>query len=200
MDETVPFAGRDYFLMLAMLVFARAMDFLSTWIATPNLELEGNPIAKRLGWKWAGLLNLIVISLLARWPQLAIAVSTASLLVAARNFRSAWLMHTMGESAYRDWHVQKVQETQISLFLFCLAGESVLTAAVGVGMIVLCANERGEIPLGAVGIGSGLIIYAGAVSFYTLLSVWRLHRSVKRDKRRKDGLANPIPVEKAWNN
>ena len=30
---------------------ARGMDFLSTWVATPNLVLEGNPIAKKLGWK-----------------------------------------------------------------------------------------------------------------------------------------------------
>ena len=28
------------------------MDFLSTWVATPNLVLEGNPIAKKLGWRW----------------------------------------------------------------------------------------------------------------------------------------------------
>jgi len=52
MDDAIPFGGRWYFLMLALLVFSRGMDILSTWIATPNLVLEGNPIAKKLGWKW----------------------------------------------------------------------------------------------------------------------------------------------------
>jgi hypothetical protein len=199
MEDAVLFGGREYVLMLSMLIFARGMDFLSTWVATPNLELEGNPLAKKLGWKWAGLLNVGIAVLLARWPQLAIAVSTASVLVAARNFRSAWVMHTMGEAAYRDWHVQKVQETRISLFLFCLAGETLLTAALGAALIIWCTTDTGQIPLGAVGVGSGLIIYAGAVAFYTLLSVWRLHRAVKRDERRKAALSNPLPAEKAWN-
>jgi hypothetical protein len=194
------FFDRTYLLMLSLLVFARSADFLSTWIGTPHLVLEGNPLGRKLGWVGSGLLNLILIPILAHWEQLAIGVATASLLVAARNFRSAWLMHTMGEAAYRDWHVQKVQETRISLFLFCLAGETLLTAAVGAGLIALCTTRTGEVPVGAMGIGSGLIIYAGVVAFYTLLSVWRLHRAVKRDKLRKMGLSNPLPAEKAWNN
>ena len=46
MDDPVSFGSRGYLLMLGLLVFGRGMDFLSTWIATPNLALEGNPIAK----------------------------------------------------------------------------------------------------------------------------------------------------------
>ena len=44
MDDSVPFASREYFIMLAILVFSRGMDFLSTWVATPHLVLEGNPV------------------------------------------------------------------------------------------------------------------------------------------------------------
>ena len=65
MDDTVPFGSREYFLMLALLVFARGMDFLSTWIATPNLVLEGNPLAKKLGWRWGLLLNVVLVVVLA---------------------------------------------------------------------------------------------------------------------------------------
>jgi len=101
MDDTFPFASRDYCLMLLLLVFARSMDFLSTWIATPNLVLEGNPIAKKLGWQWGLLLNVALVGVLAMWPLSAIVVATASVLVAARNFQSAWLMHSLGEEAYR---------------------------------------------------------------------------------------------------
>ncbi len=46
MDDTIPFGSPAYLLMLVLLVFARGMDFLSTWVATPNLVLEGNPITK----------------------------------------------------------------------------------------------------------------------------------------------------------
>jgi hypothetical protein len=34
------------------------MDFPSTGIATPHLALEGNPIAKWLGWKWGAVLRV----------------------------------------------------------------------------------------------------------------------------------------------
>ncbi len=50
MEDFIPFGSRLYFFLLAFLLFARAKDFLSTWIATPNLLLEANPIARRLGW------------------------------------------------------------------------------------------------------------------------------------------------------
>src|SRR5277367_3400300 len=98
MDDTVPFGSHWYLTMLALLVFSRGMDFLSTWIATPNLALEGNPIAKKLGWKWGVLLNVVLVFVLSLWPLSAIVVATASVMVAARNFQSAWLMRSLGES------------------------------------------------------------------------------------------------------
>ena len=43
--EFVRFASKAWFLLLTMLLFSRGMDFLSTYIATPNMVLEGNPVA-----------------------------------------------------------------------------------------------------------------------------------------------------------
>jgi hypothetical protein len=179
MDDALPLGSRWYFLFLALLVFARGVDFLSTWVATPNLVLEGNPIAKKLGWKWGLLLNAVLVALLALWPLSAIVVSTASVLVAARNFQSAWLMHSMGEHAYREWYVERVHETRITLYLFCLGGNTVLTA--GVGVAVIYFSYWLLVPLA---IGMGIVAYAVAVLFYTLLALWRMRRAAKRDARR----------------
>lgn len=171
MEDSVPFASREYFLMLAILVFSRGADFLSTWVATPHLVLEGNPIAKWLGWKWGAVVNVILIVTLAAWPLSAIIVGTASVLVAARNFQSAWLMRSMGEAAYRDWYGQRMSETRITLYLFCLAGNTLLTALVGVALVVFSGGWL--IPIG---IGMGIIAYATAVILFTLLSIWRSRR------------------------
>jgi hypothetical protein len=179
MDETIPFGSREYLLMLALLAFARGMDFLSTWIATPNLLLEGNPLAKKLGWKWGVAFNVPLIGVLAMWPLSAIVIATASVLVAARNFQSAWLMRSLGEDAYREWHVQRIQETRVTLYLACLAGNTLLTAIVGAALIGFSGLRL--VPFA---IGMGMITYAVAVAFYTLLAVWRLHRAVKREARR----------------
>src|SRR5512140_2018252 len=97
MDEFVPFGCRLYAICFLLLFVARSMDILSTRVATPNLVLEGNPIAKKLGWNWGIPFNVAACLGLAFWPVSAIVVSTTSLLVAARNFQSAWLMRTMGE-------------------------------------------------------------------------------------------------------
>ena len=179
MEDPVPFGSHEYFLMLALLVFARGMDFLSTWVATPNLLLEGNPLAKYLGWRWGLLLNAVMVTTLALWPLSAIVIATASVLVAARNFQSAWLMHSLGEDAYREWHVQRVRETRVTLYLFCLAGNTLLMA--GIGVVLIGFSRMRLVPFA---IGMGMITYAAAVVFYTLLAVWRIHRAAKREARR----------------
>jgi hypothetical protein len=192
MEETVPFASKWYFLMLALLLFSRGVDFLSTWIATPNLVLEGNPIAKKLGWTWGLLVNVAVVFLLAMWPVAAIVVSTASVMVAARNFQSAWLMRTLGEHSYRDWHVERVQETRISVYLFCLFGNTLLTAGVGFAIILFSRTETGELPLVPMSIGMGIVSYAVAVVFYTLLAIWRLRRAMGRSSQRLDAVEKTV--------
>ncbi len=175
MDQGVPIFGKEYLGYVALLVFARAMDFLSTWIATPNLVLEGNPLAKKLGWKGGLLLNLGVVVFLAQYPLCAIVVATASVLVAARNFQSAWLMRSLGEELYRDWHVERILETPLALYLFCLAGNTLLTAGVG-GALMYFGGMR----LVPVAVGMGVVSYSVAVAFYTLLSVWRLRRASRK--------------------
>jgi hypothetical protein len=175
MDDALPFASRDYFIFVAVLAFARGMDFLSTRVATPRLVLEGNPIAKWLGWKWGGLVNVVLIIVLARWPLSAVVVSTASLLVAARNFQSAWLMRSMGEVAYRDWYLQRLSEARLPLYLFCLAGNTLLPAALGVAMIVYSQTPEFVLVI-PLGIGGGMLAYAFAVILFTLLGLWRGRR------------------------
>jgi hypothetical protein len=180
MDASASFGSREYFLLLALLAFSRGMDFLSTWIATPNLVLEGNPLAKKLGWRWGVLINIVIVVVLAMWPLSAIVVATASVLVASRNFQSAWLMRSLGEEIYREWHVQRIQETRITLYLFCLAGNTLLTAGLGVALMIF--SEMRLVPFA---IGMGMVAYAVAVAFYTLLAIWRLHRAVKREAQRQ---------------
>jgi hypothetical protein len=174
-DEFVPLASRAYALTFLLLLLARAADFVSTWIATPNMVLEGNPIAKKLGWKWGIALNFALCLLFAFWPLPAVVISTTSVLVAARNFQSAWLMRSLGEHLYREWHLERIQSTSITLYLFCLFAQTALTAAVGAGLVYFTNWDREPI---ALAIGLGIIAYAVAVAFFTLLAMVRLRRAM----------------------
>jgi len=173
MDDLVPFGSRDYFLFLSLLLFSRGTDFLSTWIATPNLLLEANPLARKLGWKWGILVNVALCVCFAFWPLPAVIIATTSVLVAARNFQAAWLMKTVGEENYRDWFLSRLEETQPGVFLFCLLAQTLLTAGVGAAIIYFSRFDQ-LVPLG---IGMGIIAYAFAVTVYTLLALWRNRRA-----------------------
>lgn len=176
MDQLVAFGSRDYLLYLLLLLVARSSDFLSTWIATPNLVLEANPIARLLGWRWGILLNVGLCALFAQWPLPAIIISTTSVLVAARNFQSAWLMHTSGEDNYREWFLDQLNAAHPGLFLFCLFAQSLLTGAVGAALIVFGGLDQ----LASLGIGMGIVAYAFAVTVYTLVALWRNRRFARR--------------------
>lgn len=187
MDDFVPFGSRTYALVGLLLLVARGMDFLSTWVATPNLVLEGNPIAKKLGWRWGMAVNLVLCFIFAFWPLPAIVISTTSVLVAARNFQSAWLMRSLGEHLYREWHVERVQETSVTLYLFCLFAQTTLVGGVG-GAVIYFTNWQRDPVLMAIGLG--IVAYALAVAFYTLLGIWRLRRAALREAR----LAHHKPI------
>ena len=195
-DDFIQFGTRTYGTLLLLLVVARGLDFLSTWIATPNMVLEGNPIAKKLGWTWGALVNLGLCFGFAFWPLPAIVITTTSVLVAARNLQSAWLMRSLGEHRYREWHIQRIQETSITLYSCCLLGQTALTAAVGAAVIYFTDWEHDPV-VGAIGLG--IVAYALAVAFYTLLGVWRLHRQGLRNPRFLDAgpsaYAEPGPNE-----
>lgn len=172
MPEALPFGSRDYLFFLVLLTFSRGVDFFSTWLATPNLVLEANPIARRLGWKWGIPVNAGLCLGLAVWPLPAIIISTASALVASRNFQAAWLMRVTGENEYRAWMSDRLHETPFRLFLFCLLWQTLLVAGIGAALVAFSGYH-----LVPVGVGMGIVAYAAAVLIYTLISVWRQRRA-----------------------
>ncbi len=171
-EQFTEFGSFDYVVLLVCMLVGRALDFFSTWIATPNLVLEANPIARRMGWKFGIPVNLAMCFAFALWPLPAVVIATTSVLVAARNFQSAWLMRTMGEGNYRLWMGERLVEAGRGLFLFCLVAQTLLYGLVGAALIFFC-----EMRLVPFGIGTGIITYAFAVFIYSLLSVWRITRA-----------------------
>ena len=174
MEGPIPFGGPVYLVLLLILIAARGADFLSTWIATPNLVLEANPIARALRFRWGLPVNVVLCFLFAFWPLPAIIIATTSALVAARNFQVAWLMRSMGEYEYRHWMVERLEQTPITLFLGCLFGQTLLFTAVGA---ILAACSRWQVV--PFGIGMGFIAYAFTVLVFTLISLWRRRRPLE---------------------
>lgn len=167
-DEWVKPGSLVWWLGCAGMVLGRGADMVSTWIATPRLELEGNPIARLLGWRWGVILNILVLPVVACWPMLAVSLSTTSALVAARNLQQAWLIRSMGESNYRYWLAGRIIESNRGVVLSCHLGEGILVG--GVGMVLML---MGPMHLVSFGIGLGLFAYGFVVAIFTIWSFLR---------------------------
>ncbi len=170
-DDWVRFGSRPWWILLAVVVLGRAADLFSTWVASPNLVNEGNPVARRLGWRRGILLQSVLAPFCALWPALAISLATMSVLVAARNFQHAWLMRSMGEGHYRVWFFERVMDAPPRLVRGCYLAEAGLAGMVGA--VLVWASGMQLIPAS---IGAGICGYATAVAVFTTLSFWRLGR------------------------
>lgn len=167
-EDLLPFGSTGWWMFAGIALIGRCADLFSTWIATPNLTLEGNPLARRLGWRWGIPVNFIAALLTGCQPTLAIAVGTTSALVAARNLQSAWVMRTMGEGHYRFWMSDRISEAPRGLAAACFLGEALLTGLPGLALLVFANNQL--IPMG---VGLGMVAYSSAVAFFTSLALFR---------------------------
>lgn len=163
MIETTSLGSRDYFVYLLCLLITRGLDYFSTWLATPTLRLEANPIIRKLGWEMSVFLNLAVIIILALVPIGAIAISTASALAAARNLNLAWLSRTMGEISFSEWITTRLSEAQPIVYGICVILSSIIYISCG---LVLLTRDSADVVVE--GIGGGFIAYGVILLVYTL--------------------------------
>ena len=167
-NEFVRFGSGSWWGFAALILAGRACDLGSTYLATPGLELEGNPVARRLGWRGGILLSLATAVIFGTWPLIAISVTTTSALVAGRNFQHAWMMRTMGESAYQAMFSEQVWRSPRWLVLGCHWAEALLAALPGVALLVWGEDTRVSL-----GIGLGLTAYGGAVAGFSTWVLWQ---------------------------
>ncbi len=166
------FGSEEYMRLVLLVLFGRGMDMLSTWIATPTLELEANPLARLLGWRAGVVVNVIISGFLALLPLAAISVATTSVMVASRNLQSAWLTRVLGEHAYRQWIAARYREGRRGVFLICLVLHSGLIALVGIALMAF--SQWLLVPFS---IGFGILTYALAVGAFTGLAMHRAARA-----------------------
>ena len=166
-----------YWLDLGLLLAARGLDFFSTWVATPSLALEANPIVRRLGWRASAVLNVVICLAAAAFPFVAVLVSVTSVMVAARNFQGAWVMRTMGEFEYREHLREQFQRSDPRLVLGCVWAQALLYGGVGVALVVL-TNE-----LFTMAVGWGIVGFGLTIGIHST-NVYRKARHALSDKER----------------
>ncbi len=176
----VPSPGDPFtWALLGAMVFARGLDFLSTWLVTPTLALEANPLMRRVRWRWMAVLNLPLLGLPFLHHGLAITFVVTSLLVAGANLSGGALSRGMGEG-------RQLLRQQEALRRIGLAGALGMNTAgmlvVGIGGLFLMALTGGESDRAWWG-GLGVVMYGVSGLVHFNWAIVRLHRNRRRSAR-----------------
>jgi len=142
-------------------LISRLGDIGTTFLVSPTLKVEANPIARRLGWKYT-----FATAALAFVPYYSIhggiAVCTASFLASAFNASEAMLARSMGEEKYAALNREAIQKMPIVLGLSLLCLPAFFLMAWGLLILLLFPDSSTgwglDIAMGIMLFAVGLLI------------------------------------------
>jgi hypothetical protein len=162
----------------ALLLLGRLGDIISTRLVTPTLRLEANPLARRLGWRFAWL--SLLLALLPYYSNaLGIAALPASLLVSASNLSRGWAFRALGEAGAEAFLLGVAERSRLGTALgFFLSGASFVVVA---GVVLMWLSGWSE--AATYWFGFGIVIYGVAIALHGTVFIVKLFRRVRVSAR-----------------
>ena len=159
--------------LAALILVARLGDIGSTYLATPTMRMESNPLMRFGGWRLA-ILTLLACLIPYYSAQLGLTALILSLLVTASNLSKGWLMRSLGEEHYQVMIATAAARSSLPAALgFVLVGAS----SVGLAGVIMLLVSGGSGTWGYWA-ASGVVLYALATAVYGSLAAVRLFRQV----------------------
>jgi len=156
-----------------LILVSRLGDIGSTYLASPNLELESNTVIRRLRWPFAALTILVFI---IPWWDVGsgIVIMVASLLVAASNSSKLWLIRAMGESEYYLLMVRMAARAKpVPCLIFSLM-PAMFMSILGGTVMFFYPSEITDL---GYHVGLGILGYALVVAFYGPVTFLRYRKA-----------------------
>ena len=162
-------------ILCLLILSSRLGDIGSTYLVTPNLTLEANPVAKRLGWRFA-FLTLLLCFVPYYNTSLAIIVLVPSLLVSSSNIAKIWVVRSIGEQEYSDLLLRLAQKGKLFHAISCVLASQFFMFLFGVMLWLLSPD-----PLSDWGywFGFGVMLYSVVIAFYGSLFFIRLFKKAR---------------------
>jgi hypothetical protein len=156
-------------------VCSRAADVWTTYLVSPTLKLEANPVARRFGWKFA-LLTILVGLIAYAAPPMGVALLTTSFLVAASNASKIVMAKAMGEEQLAAFSRRVTLETPPWPGLLFLVMPAFFIATLG-GAILFFYPQESE---WGYFFGLGMLAYAGAIFLWYPVRYFRVRAEAKK--------------------
>jgi hypothetical protein len=160
--------------LAVLILVARLGDIGSTYVATPTLRMESNPVMRFGGWKIAAL-TLIACLIPYYSAPLGLSVLVLSLLVTSSNLSKGWLMRALGESNYQSVIRLAAERSSLSVALAFVFGSAVSVGLAGLIMIFVSGGPSTWSYWAA----AGIVLYALAIAVYGVLALVRTFRAAK---------------------
>ena len=161
----------DHVLAVLILV-SRLGDIGTTYLITPTMQLEANPIVRRLGWAFA-IATLFVCLVPYFSPPLGVAILMPSLLVSAANAGRVWMARTLGEAEYKALLIRLARQSRLSHAIAGVGASGVFVVLTGLVVLLFYPNPSED---WAFWIGAGIVGYGVILGLYGSLAFVRLFR------------------------
>jgi hypothetical protein len=157
--------------LAVLILISRFGDIGSTYLATPTLKMEANPLMRAGGWKLA-VFTTTACLIPYYSPPLGLTMLVLSLFVTASNLSKGWLMRALGEAHYQAMLLTAAERSSLPVALgFVLVGAASVGFA-GLIMILVSGGSR----TWAYWAACGVTLYALATAVYGSLSAVKLFR------------------------
>ncbi len=165
----------DHFLCGLILV-SRIGDIGSTFLLTPKLTLEANPIARKLGWPFA-LLTVLACLIPYYSTPAGVVFLVPSLLVSASNTAKIWLVRGIGETQYLELLYRVARSSKLAYALAGALGSALFILLAGLVLLFLAPDPSHD---WGFWFALGILGYAFVVAFHGSLYLCRLFRLARR--------------------
>jgi len=163
-------------LLCALIFLSRLGDIGTTYLITPKLKLEANPIMRKLGW-WFAVATLFVCLVPYYSTSLAVIVLVPSLMASAANASKIWFARAYGESEYHELLLRVARRSRLSHALAPTIVAAVFTALVGAVLLLLSPDPARD---WGYCFALGFLAYAFVIGVYGSVFFVRLFRRAKK--------------------
>lgn len=162
-------------ILCLLILISRLADIISTYLVTPSLKLEANPIIRKLGWRFAFL--TVLVCLVPYWHAgAALMALVPSLLVTSSNISKYWVVKTIGEQEYSRRLLILAAKSRLSHALFSVLAASFFVILAGLVLLFLCFDRMDW----GYWFAHGIIVYGLVVALYGSFYSCRLFKKARQ--------------------
>jgi hypothetical protein len=161
--------------LCVLILVSRLADIVSTYLVSPTLKLEANPIVRKLGFRFA-FLTLLLCIIPYYHRGLALIVVVPSLLVASSNISKYWVVKTLGEEEYGRRLLIFAATSKKSRALFSVLGSAFFVTLAGLVLLLLSPHRNSW----GYWFANGIIVYGIIAGLYGSLAYHRLFKQARK--------------------